>query len=336
MASPLRFRRSTERWDDDRITTELYSHLDSNLGARSTTPHYVEPNGFEARRFEMDNGDVALFVWNDDLAYWLGNTETPPALWRTNKYTFDEIPYPIARWSQRELLADLAVESPWLAEYDYLSWFFLPVFFSKDGRETSRAFFRKYAAGFPDATRDQALSFYERFLSTGALDDYRYTMASKLGTSEYFDENRMSSTMSEFTVAKILTDAEYAVEPEIEVTTGHSLDFRADPADGNQSTLVEVTRPRPPTRRAADTPVAAVRETAETKTNGQLSEHGGGAVLFVDCTGFRDDEWAAVVGEQPGVRHRPAVVFRARPSGQIEAYEKGSVPLSLNRALDWV
>ncbi len=347
MASPLRFRRSSERWDDDRITEELYSHLDSNLGARSVTPHYSAPNGFETRRFEMDNGDLALFVWDDDSAYWLGNTETPPALWRTTKYTFDEVPYQIARWGQRELLADLTVESPWLAEYDYISWFFLPVFFSKDGRETSRAFFRKYSAGFPDATRDEALSFYERFLRTGALDDYRYTMASKLGTSQYFDKNRMSSAMSEFTVAKLLTDAGYDVVPEIEVTTGHSLDFRAEPGDDDggrtqtngghgQSPLVEVTRPQPPTQRAADTPVAALRETAETKSTGQLNEHGGGAVLFVDCSGFRDDEWSAVVGERPDVRHRPAVVFRARPSGEVEAYKKGSVPLSLNRAVEWV
>ncbi|WP_435155701.1 DUF5784 family protein [Haladaptatus sp. DFWS20] len=338
MASPLRFRRSSERWDDERIIEELYSHLDSNLGARSVTPHYVAPDGFETRRFEMENGDMALFAWNDDTAYWLGNTETPPALWRTSKYTFDEIPYRIARWGQRELLGDLIVESPWLAKYDYISWFFLPVFFSKDGRETSRAFFRKYAAGFPDATREEALSFYERFLQTGALDDYRYTMASKLGTSQYFDTNRMSSAMSEFTVAKVLTDAGYDVVPEIEVTTGHSLDFRADPQNDNrdQSSLVEVTRPQPPTQRAADTPVAALRETAETKSNGQLNEHGGGAVLFVDCSGFRDDEWRAVVGEQPDVRHRPAVVFRARPSGEIEAYKKGSVPLSLGRAVKWV
>ncbi|WP_458208495.1 DUF5784 family protein [Haladaptatus sp. NG-SE-30] len=336
MASPLRFRRSTERWDDDRISHELYAHLDSKLGAISTTPHYVEPNGFDAIRFEMDNGDIALFAWDDDGAYWLGNTETPPVLWRTNKYTFDEVPYPIARWGQRELLADLTVESPWLAEYDYLSWFFLPVLFSKDGRETSRTFFRDHAAGFPDATSDEALSFYERFLSTGALDEHRYTMASKLGTSQYVDETRMSSAMSEFTVAKVLTDAGYDLEPEIEVTTGHSLDFRAEPVNGDHAPLVEVTRPQPPTRRAANTPVAAVRETAATKSTGQLREHGGGAVLFVDCSGFRDDEWAAVVGEQPGVRHRPAVVFRARPSGYVEAYTKGSIPLSLERAVEWV
>ncbi|WP_227374828.1 DUF5784 family protein [Haladaptatus halobius] len=336
MASPLRFRRSLERWNDDRITSQLYAHLDSKLGARSTTPHYMEPNDFDAVRFEMDNGDVALFAWDDDRAFWLGNTETPPALWRTTKYTFDEVPYPVARWGQRELLADLSVESPWLAEYDYLSWFFLPVLFSKDGRETSRTFFREHAAGFPDATRDEALSFYERFLRTGALDDYRYTMASKLGTSKYVDETRMSAAMSEFTVGKVLVDAGYELEPEIEVTTGHSLDYRAKPPDGGQSPLVEVTRPKPPTRRAADTPVAAVRETAATKSTGQLREHGGGAVLFVDCSGFRDDEWSAVVGERPGVRHRPAVVFRARPAGRIEAYRKGSVPLSLNRAVEWV
>ena len=335
MASPLRFRRSTERWDDGRVDREVYADLDDNLGAASLTPHYSGPNGYRTRRFEMDNGDVALFAWSDDEAFWLGNTETPSALWRTTKYTFDEVPYPIARWAQRELLADLAVESPWLAEYDYVSWFFLPVFLSKDGRESTRTFFRDHAAGFPDATRDEGLEFYERFLRTGALDDYRYTMASKLGTSQHVDPSRMSSAMSEFTAAKLLTDAGYEVTPEIEVTTGHSLDFRASPRAGppGDSVLVEVTRPRPPRRRGTDNPVTALRETAETKTNGQLSEHGGGAVLFVDCSGFRDDDWAAIAGERPEVRHRPAVVFRARPDGRVEGYAKGSVPLSLDGAL---
>ncbi|PSP55578.1 hypothetical protein BRC82_04675 [Halobacteriales archaeon QS_1_67_19] len=335
MASPLRFRRSEERWTDDRIQRELIQPLDEKFGARTPTPHYVAPSGYEARRIEMGNGDLALFCWNGEAAFWLGNTETPSALWRTEKYTFEEISYAVARWAQRELLADLAVEAPWLAEYEHLSWFFLPVLFSKDGRHSTRRFFREHAAGFPDATREAALSFYEEFLRTGALDDYRYTMASKLGTSEQVDPVRMAAAMSEFTAAKVLWDAGYAVTPEIEVSTGHSLDFRAE-SDGGEAPLVEVTRPRPPTRRHADTPVAAVRETAETKTSGQLQKHGGGAVLFVDCSGFRDDEWNAVRGEQPEVRHRPAVVFRARPEGGIEGYRKGSVPLELGDAVEWM
>ena len=45
MASPLRFRRSTERWNDDRIDRDIYAHLDANLGAERVTPHYVGPNG---------------------------------------------------------------------------------------------------------------------------------------------------------------------------------------------------------------------------------------------------------------------------------------------------
>ncbi|USZ69618.1 DUF5784 family protein [Halorussus salilacus] len=333
MASPLRFRRSMERWTDDRIERDLLRPLDEKFGADLLTPHYAGPNGYETRRIEMGNGDLALFTWNDEAAFWLGNTETPSTLWRTEKYTFDEVPYPVARWAQRELLADLQVEDPWLAEYDHLSWFFLPVFFSKDGRESTRRFFREHAAGFPDATREGALSFYEEFLSTGVLDDYRYTMSSKLGTSPQVDPVRMASAMTEFTAAKLLTDAGYEVTPEIEVTTGHSLDFHAESPKGGESPLVEVTRPRPPTRRNASTPVAAVRETAETKTSGQLKKHGGGAVLFVDCSSFRDDEWRAVKGEQPGVHHRPAVVFRARPSGEVEAYSKGSVPLDLGGAV---
>ena len=337
MASPLRFRRSTERWTDKRVEHDLYAPLHEKFGAETPTPHYAGPSGYETRRIEMDNGDIALFCWNDDEAFWLGNTETPSALWRTEKYTFEEIPYSVARWAQRELLGDLRTEAPWLADYDHLAWFFLPVLFSKDGRQSSRTFFREHAAGFPDATRDDALAFYDAFLTTGALDDHRYEMASKLGTSPQVDPVRMASAMSEFTAAKLLTDAGYDVTPEIEVTTGHSLDFRAEsPGNGHESPLVEVTRPRPPTRRHADTPVAAVRETAETKTSGQLQKHGGGAVLFVDCSGFRDDEWNAVRGERPAVRHRPAVVFRARPSGEMEAYRKGSVPLDLDGALGWV
>lgn len=335
MASPLRFRRSAERWNQDRIERDLYRPLADDIGATLTTPHYALPNGYDAQRLEMDNGDIALFAYNGDDAYWLGNTVTPSTLWRTEKYTFREVPYSIARWAQRELLADLQVESPWLADYDHLAWFFLPVLFSKDGRTTSRRFFRDHAAGFPDATADDALSFYESFLSTGALDDYRYTMASKLGTSEQLDPVRMAATMGEFTVAKLLTDAGYGVEPEIDVATGHSLDYEATAADG-ETTLVEVTRPRPPSRRHANTPTAAVRETAKTKSTGQLSEYGGDAVLFVDCSSFRDDEWAAVKGERPGVSHRPAVVFRARPDGTVEGYSKGPVPLALDGAIRWL
>lgn len=309
--------------------------LDSNLGARSRRPWFASPEGYEARRFEMDNGDVALFCWDDECGFWMGNTETPRTLWQTNKYGFDEVPTPVAEWAERELLAQLHEESPWLSAYPTLSWFFLPVFLSKDGRHTTREFFREHAAGFPDATCEDACTFYEEFLATGVLDEYREVMAGKLGTSEYLDLTRMSATMGEFDVAKVLDDAGYDLTPEISVTTGHSIDFRADRAGGS-STLVEVTRPLPPRDRAAGTAVAAVRETANTKTSGQLSEHGGGVTLFVDCSSFRDDEWAAVRAEQPDVGHRPAVVFRTRPSGRVEAYRKGSVPVSLDGTVDWV
>ncbi len=297
----------------------------------------------------MDNGDVALFCWTVDGdegpdgtgggptpgGYWVGNTETPSELWRTTKYRFEAVPYPVARWVQRELLAQLYEETPWLEPYPHVSWFFLPVFLSKDGRDSTRRFFDEHAAGFPDATRDEALAFYDDFLATGTLDGYREEMAGKLGTSKHLDPVRMSAAMGEFTAAKVLYDAGYDVTPEIEVTTGHSLDFRADGPDGT-GTLVEVTRPLPPNRRSANTPVAAVRDTAETKTNGQLERHGGGVVLFVDCSSFPDDDWLAVCGEKPEVRHRPAVVLRARPSGRIEAYSKGSLPLNLDGALEWV
>jgi hypothetical protein len=285
----------------------------------------------------MDDGSVALFAWPDGDGsgengdgtggYWIGNTETPSSLWRTDKFGFAEVPTPVAEWTERELLAQLHEESPWLASYPHLSWFFLPVFLSKDGRETTREFFRDHAAGFPDATAEEGLDFYESFLETGVLDPYRETMAAKLGTSERVDLTRMSATMGEFDAAKLLSAAGYELTPEIEVSTGHSLDFRAD-RDG-RGTLVEVTRPLPPRRRSASSPVTAVRETAGTKTDGQLSAHAGGVVLFVDCTSFPDDDWARVLGERPSVRHKPAVIFRYRPDGRVEGYGKGSVPLSL-------
>jgi hypothetical protein len=337
VARPLRFRRSPQSWDLNRVHRDLLRPLDDGLGARCSRPWFRTGGGYEARRFDMDNGDTALFAWNDDEAYWLGNTETPSALWRTEKYTFDEVPYAVARWAQRELLAELEEAEPWLADYPHLAWFFLPVFCSKDGRDSTRAFFRDHAAGFPDASREEACGFYESVLRSGVLDRYRYVMASKLGTSEQFDRVRMSATMSEFTVAHLLTASGYAITPEIEVTTGHSIDFRADRPDVNgEGLLVEVTRPLPPTRRAANTAVAAVRETAETKTNGQLERHGGGVTLLVDCSSFRDDEWAQLKGEQPGVRHRPAAVLRARPSGRIEGYAKGSLPIDLDPVVSWV
>lgn len=144
----------------------------------------------------------------------------------------------------------------------------------------------------------------------------------------------MSATMGEFIAAKLIVDAGYAIVPEIEVTTGHSLDYRA--TAGATNVLVEVTRPQPPQTRVAAGPVAAVRDTAETKTEGQLAEHGGGAVLFVDCSSFSGEQWAAVRNEQPNVRHRPAVVYRIRPNGLGEGYRKGSVPLDLEGTLEFV
>ncbi|RKD93622.1 DUF5784 family protein [Halopiger aswanensis] len=338
MAQPLRFRYSPETWSEQRVRQDILQPLRSNIGARAVTPRFEIGADWTTHRFEMQNGDLALFAHGGDGGggYWMGNTETPSSLWRTDKFGWTEVPYHVARWTQRELLATLHEEDPWLADYPHLSWFFLPVFMSKDGRESTRAFFREYAAGFPDADRRETTQFFEDFLSTGALDDYRHVMAGKLGTSNHVDRVRMSATMGEFIAAKILTEAGYDVVPEIEVTTGHSLDFRAEDPATNTNVLVEVTRPQPPTNRAASGPVAAVRDTAETKTNGQLSRHGGGAVLFVDCSSFRDDSWAAVRGEQPDVRHRPAVVYRARPDGRVEGYRKGSVPLELENVIEFL
>ncbi|WP_306054965.1 DUF5784 family protein [Natronococcus wangiae] len=334
MARPLRFRYSPEHWSEQRVRQKILQPLRSNIGARAVTPRFEIGTNWETHRFEMQNGDVALFARNGEEAYWLGNTETPSSLWRTDKLGWREVPYHVTRWAQRELLETLHDEDPWLADYPHVSWFFLPVFMSKDGRESTRAFFREHAAGFPDAGRREATRFFEDFLETGVLDEYRPVMAGKLGTSNHVDRVRMSAAMGEFVAAKLLTDAGYEITPEIEVTTGHSLDFRAE--DGDANVLVEVTRPQPPANRAAAGPVAAVRDTAETKTDGQLAEHGGGAVLFVDCSSFRDDAWAAVRGERPDLRHRPAVVYRVRPNGRVEGYTKGSVPLELGDVIDFV
>lgn len=307
------------------------------------SPWFRPPSGYDAKRFEMDNGDIALFCWTDHGdapagvsagpgAYWLGNTETPSSLWRTDKYGFADVPYPVRRWAERELLAQLRMESPWLEDADHLAWFFLPVFLSKDGRETTRSFFIDHAAGFPEATPAAAIQHYESVLHTGALDPYREEMAGKLGTSAELDLTRMTAAMGEFNVAKLLVDAGYTITPEIEVTTGHSIDFRADPpdSDGADGVLIEVTRPLPPDRRAANSAVAAIRDTVKTKTDGQLDAHAGGVVLFVDCSSFPEEAFQSIINEQPDVGHRPAVVFRLRPNSEARGYSKGRVPLSLD------
>ena len=97
-----------------------------------------------------------------------------------------------------------------------------------------------------------------------------------------------------------------------------------------------MTRPRPPARRSgADHPVAAVEETGGAKRSDQLAKHPDSA-LFIDCTSFPDDEWAAVRGEKPGVGHQPTVVFRARPNGHVEGYRHGGLPFDLGGAIEWV
>ncbi|MFB6205429.1 MAG: DUF5784 family protein [Haloglomus sp.] len=341
MAGPLRFRRSRKHWGADRVRRELFEPLDERFGATLADP-WFDPDGYEARRLEMDNGDFALFCWTHTCrvaprgeasdggpdAYWLGNTETPEVLWRTTKFTFGEAPAKIGAWAERELFARLEVEEPWLARYEHVARFFLPVLFSKDGRETTREFFADHAAGFPDADRDAALAYYDDFLATGALDEHRYTMAAKLGTSQGGDWFRMAATMSEFTVAKLLADAGLEFDPEVELDSGHALDFRVD------GQLVEVTRPRPPTRRRADTAVAAVRQTGRSKTDGQLRAHPD-ALLLVDCSSFPDDEWQRVAGERPDVAHRPTVVFRTRPDGSFEGYRVGRCPLDFGGVMTW-
>ena len=322
VAGPIRFRYSTERWNTDRVRRDLLSPLDDTFGAELDGPWYAPPDGWAARRLSMDNGDLALFTWNGTEAYWLGNTQTPETLWRTEKCTFEEAPDPIAEWGQRELLGQLDVEDPWLTEYAALSEFFIPVFLSKDGRDSTRTFFRDHAGGFPDADREAGMTFYDDFLATGVLDDYRYTMASKLGTSEGFDLTRMQATMGEFNTAKLLVDSGNDIEPEVELNSGHSVDFRVE------DTLVEVTRPRPPTRRQVDTAIGALKASGDAKTRDQLAAHPG-AVLVVDCTSFCDDEWRRIIAEEPSVGYTPLVVFRYRPDSRVDGYTQGSIPFPL-------
>lgn len=334
MARPLRFRYSPNRWDETRVRNELLTPLSQNIGARMSTPWFAVHGPYEARRFDMDNGDTALFAWDDSAAYWLGNTETPSALWRTEKYGFEAVPDAIADWGERELLAELHEEEPWLAAFEHLSRFFLPVLCSKDGQETSRAFFRDHAAGFPDADRDTALAYYDDFLAGGSLDAYRHDMAGKLGTSDALNVTRMAATMSEFTVGRLLVEAGYTIQPEIPVATGHSIDYKA--SRNGDAWLVEVTRPGSPANRQASTASVAVQETVATKTDGQLDAHGGGVTLFVDCSSFDQDAWARLRDEQPTLEHLPVVVFRARPTGSYVGYRQGSVPLELDTVIEWV
>jgi hypothetical protein len=330
VAGPIRFRHSTETWNRGRVNDALWRPLEEKFGATLSEPWFSPPPDYEACRLSMDNGDLALFAWQTDGsgAYWLGNTETPKALWQTEKDTFEEAPYPVTRWAQRELLAQLRESDPWLADYEHVAWFFLPVLFSKDGKETTRAFFRDHASGFPDASRDEGLAFYERLLSTGVLDEHRYTMAAKLGTSDRLDAVRMRASMGELNAAKLLADAGYEFVPEIELDSGYALDYRTD-----EGTLIEVTRPEPPTRRRAGTPGAAIRDTVDSKTSTQLAAHDD-AVLFVDCTSFRDDEWATVRSERPATGYEPSVVYRMRPDGSTEGYIHGETRLALSAALD--
>jgi hypothetical protein len=329
VAGPIRFRSDTRQWSSDRVNSDLYAPLSDRFGATRRPPAHDPPPDYDACQLRMDNGDLALFIWSDEDAYWLGNTETPQALWQTNKRTFAEAPYPITRWAQRELLTELEAADPWLAEYAYVSWYFLPVLFSKDGRETTREFFRDHASGFPDASREDGLEFYETLLSMTDLDEHRYTMASKLGTSEQVDLVRMRATMAEFNTAKLLTDAGYEYTPEVGLDSGHALDFRVhDP-----ETLVEVTRPEPPTRRRAGTPAAALRETVGGKSDDQLSAHSD-AVVCVDCSSFHDDEWNAIAGERPAVGHEPAIVYRMRPDGTTAGYTCGDLPLRIGYLLE--
>jgi len=330
MASPLRFRISNERWGQGRFEREVLRPLDDKFGA--TAERTDGPEGYEGRLLRMGNGDVALFAWDDNVGYWTGNTETPKVLWRTEKRAFEEVGGAVGEWAQEHLLTLLFNEAPWLKRYPNLAWFFLPVLMSKDGSEVTREFLRT-GAGLPNVDADRALGFYDEVVGSDIFEGDRYTMASKLGTSEGTDSVRMEATMGEFNAAKILHEAGYAVEPEIGVESGHSLDFCAR-RDGDE-VIVEVTRPTTTERRKVSTPEHAVRETASKKTEegAQLRENEG--VLFVDCSSFEDSAWRRIVEKKPEGGHEPAVFYRTRPDS-TEAYLKGYTRLRLSDAVDWV
>ncbi len=331
VAGPLRFRRSDATWALERVREQLLSPLDAAFGAQLKDPWFsIEDDRYAAVRITMDNTDFALFCYRDNQAYWLGNTETPEVLWHTEKETFAEAPYAVARWAQQELTARLEVTDPWLAAYEYVTWFFLPVFFSKDGRDTTRRFFAEDAAGFPDASADEGLSFYESILTTGVLDEYRYTMASKLVTSAETDLGRMRAAMAEFNAAKLLNDAGLTFDHEVQLDSGHALDFEVD------GSLIEVTRPEPPARRQyTDSPTTAIRDSGAAKMDEQLSKHPE-AVLCIDCTSFSDAEWKTITTDQPMTTHSPTVVYRARPNGRIKGYPIGTLPFDLHEGIEWV
>jgi hypothetical protein len=347
MASPLRFRISDRGWGDGQFERRVVAPLDDKFGV--SVERTDRPEGHEGRVLRMKNGDFALFAWNGDGAYWTGNTETPEALWGTNKRRFRRVGGDVADWAEEELLRALENEAPWLERYPGIAEFFLPVLMSKDGRETAREFLRT-GAGFPNSHSDSnshsnsdagvdadvALSFYDGLVSSDVFEGHRYTMASKLGTSEGHDRVRMEATMGEYNAAKILHDAGYDVEPEIGMESGHSLDFRAK-RNGTDA-IVEVTRPTPTGRRKASTPEEAVRETAEKKSEagGQLRENDG--VLFVDCSSFDDGAWQRIVNRKPVTGHEPAVVYRTRPGERpvTEAYLRGHTQLRLSDAVVWV
>ena len=333
MASPLRFRVSERGWGEGEFRRRVVAPLDSKFGV--SVERADRPDGYEGRVLRMKNGDFALFAWNGDHAYWTGNTETPEVLWQTHKKEFRRVGGDVADWAEDELLTALKNEAPWLERYPGIAEFFLPVLMSKDGRETAREFLRT-GAGFPDTAADVALSFYDDLVSSGVFDGERYTMASKLGTSESHDRVRMEATMGEYNAAKILHDAGYDVEPEVGMDSGHSLDFLAK-SNGTDA-IVEVTRPTPTGRRKASTPEQAVRETAAKKSEagGQLRENDG--VLFVDCSSFDDSAWRRVVDRKPETGHTPAVVYRTRPgeTPETEAYLVGHTRLRISDSVAWV
>ncbi len=280
----------------------------------------------------MQNEDLALFARTDGEAYWMGNTETPSALWKTDKFGWREIPYRVSRWTQRELLATLHEEDPGSPTIRTSRGFPAGVYVQGRPRvdpvvlsRTRRWLPRRGSPG------NDAL--FEDFLSTGVLDEYRHVMAGKLGTSDHVDRVRMSAAMGEFVAAKILTDAGYDVVPEIEVTTGHSLDFRA--RNGDTNVLVEVTRPQPPktVRRRAPSPQSATPPRRKSTANSPNTA----AARSCSSTARR---FATTPGTPSAPNNRTSVTARSGlprpPERSRRRVPKGAVPLELADALEFL
>jgi len=149
-------------------------------------------------------------------------------------------------------------------------------------------------------------------------DDYRETMAGKLGTSTSLDLVRMSAAIAEFTAARILTEAGYEAEHQDRLAgRGHAPATRL-------WTLCEATLSRrsatPRRRRRADSWRHTVAASPSSLTAPPSQRTTGRPCAKRDRR--------SVIG-------RPLSCARARTDTSKDI-GKGSVPIDLSAAIDWV